>query len=89
MTEPTATPPAGPPAGEGKERPDGLMIAGTIIMGLALAAAAVILLDVAVNGRLLAPVFARVPMRPGPPVVAPDDLPDAAPVDVADPAAGE
>ena len=44
------------------EKPDWMSRAGTILMAAALAGLAVVLLDVALKGRLLGPLVARLPM---------------------------
>lgn len=64
--ETTATPPAAPVKPETPpEMPaagtDWVSRAGTILMGAALVGLAVVLLDVALKGRLLGPLLARLP----------------------------
>lgn len=78
MTDATATPPATtPPAGQAPkdqqqgqqqdeaEPRDWLSLAGTAITVITLAGVAVVLLDIALKGRVLGPLFARM-RRPVP-----------------------
>jgi hypothetical protein len=60
-------PAAGKPAPPATEQRDWLTTAGTWIMAGAIAACVVILLDTALKGRILGPVFARLGATPPPP----------------------